>query len=132
MDVRGNRGQVPRPRPPRLRFYLDADLSPRIAEALRKRDIDAVSAHDVGKSGLSDKEQLIFAGAQRRCFVTRNREDFITLSRDAIRNHEPHAGIAICASSFTGAEIGRITRAVIRLAERYPRGLGQYDVVYLA
>ena len=115
-----------------MRFYADEDLSPRIAEALRRHSIDAVSAHEVGNVEVSDKEQLAFAAAHRRCFVTRNGEDFIRLAREAIGNNKPHAGIAICPPSSTGAEIGPIARALIRIAERYPRGLGEYDVVYLA
>ena len=45
-------------RPARVRFYLDEDLTPVIAVALRKRGVDAVSAHDLGRIGLSDAEQL--------------------------------------------------------------------------
>ena len=81
--------------------------------------------------GISDREQLTLAAAQQRCFVTRNAGDLIGLSREAIARERPLAGIAICPPSFDGADIGRIARALIRLADRYPRGLGQYDVVYL-
>lgn len=114
-----------------MKFYLDEDLSPRIAAALRRQGIDAVSTHEPGKARTSDHQQLRFAATERRCLVTRNREDFVRLSREAFENDEPHAGIIICPRSVTGAEIGVITQRLMRIAQRYPEGLGDYDVIYL-
>lgn len=114
-----------------MRFYLDEDLSPRVAEALRGRGFDAVSAHETGQARASDHEQLKFASSQRRCLVTKNREDFVRLSHAATENDEPHAGIIICPPSVTGAEIGFIAQQLIGIAHRYPGGLGDYDVIYL-
>lgn len=41
-----------------MKYYLDEDLSPKIAEILRKHHIDAVSAHEVGMIEVDDREQL--------------------------------------------------------------------------
>lgn len=114
-----------------MKFYLDEDLSPRIAEGLRKRGIDALSAHDVGNVQLSDRDQLAFAGREGRCLVTRNARHFVVLSQEAIAHQEPHAGIILCPPRLRGFEIRAIADALSRLAKRFPKGLGGYDVLYL-
>ncbi len=114
-----------------MKLYLDEDLSPRIAAALRRKGIDTVSAHEVGNVQLSDSEQLAYAAGQGRCLVTRNARHFVVLSRDAVNRQEPHAGILLCSPRFTGAEIRAIVRKLSQVAERYPRGLGPYDILYL-
>jgi predicted nuclease of predicted toxin-antitoxin system len=52
-------------------FYLDEDLSPRIAEMLRDRGVDAVSAHELpGNTQLDDRTQALYAAGTRRAIVT--------------------------------------------------------------
>lgn len=114
-----------------MKFYLDADLSPRIAELLRRQGFDAVSAHEVGKPRIPDKEQLAFAAQQDRCLVTRNSRDFLDLSREAVSGKVPHAGIILCPPSIRGSEYRAIADALTRVASLYPGGLGGYDLLYL-
>ncbi|MBW2644554.1 MAG: DUF5615 family PIN-like protein [Deltaproteobacteria bacterium] len=63
-----------------MKYYLDEDLSPKIAELLRKQNVDCISAHEVGMLQASDAEQLKFSARNRRCFITKNRDDFIRLT----------------------------------------------------
>ena len=114
-----------------MKFYLDEDLTPIIAVALRKRRVDAVSAHELGQIGLSDAEQLSFAAGQGRCLVSANARDFRRLGRDAIEQGRPHAGIVLCPPRIHGLDVGAIVKALAEIAERYPAGLGEYDVLYL-
>ncbi|HET7854520.1 MAG TPA: DUF5615 family PIN-like protein [Candidatus Methylomirabilis sp.] len=114
-----------------MKFYLDEDLSPQIAERLRKRGIDAVSAFEAGNVQLSDREQLACAAQGGRCLVTRNVRHYILLAHEAIRRQEPHAGIILCSPSIRGFETGAIVHGLTRLAKQFPRGLGEYDVLYL-
>lgn len=114
-----------------MRFYLDEDLSPQIAVALRARGVDAVSAHEVRNQGLTDPQQLAFAARQRRCLVTGNARHFIRLAKEAVLNANPHAGIVLCPPRVHAPDVGALSRALIRIAERYPRGIGEYDVIYL-
>ncbi len=114
-----------------MKFYLDEDLSPRIAERLRKRGIDAVSAHDVGNVQLSDREQLAYAAREGRCLITRNARHIVVLSREAIARQEPHAGIILCSPRFRGSEVHAIANALATIAKRFSKGLGGYDVLYL-
>ena len=114
-----------------MRFYLDEDLSPKITKALRRKGIDATSAHEAGNTQVSDSEQLAYAAGEGRCLVTRNARHFIMLSREAINRQQPHAGILLCSPRLTGAEFFSITRRLTQIAEQYPRGLGPYDIFYL-
>jgi predicted nuclease of predicted toxin-antitoxin system len=113
-----------------MKFYLDEDLSPQIAERLRKRGIDAVSVFEAGNVQLSDREQLAHAAQGGRCLVTRNVRHFILLAQEAIRRQEPHAGIILCPPSIRGFETGAIVHSLTRVAKQFPRGLGEYDVLY--
>ena len=63
-----------------MRFYLDEDLSPRIAVIARGLGLDVVSAIELGNLGLADEEQLSLAARDGRCVVTQNRADFIRLT----------------------------------------------------
>lgn len=114
-----------------MKFYLDENLSPRIAETLRKRKIDAVSTYEVGHRELSDREQLAFASRSGRCLVTRDVRDFVRLAQEAIQTQTPHAGILLCSRRFRGAEVGPLAIAIARVARRFPRGMGGYDVLFL-
>lgn len=114
-----------------MKFYLDADLSPKIAELLRRKGFDTVSAWEVGNAELSDREQLAYAAGEGRCLVTKNARDFLGLSREAIGREIPHAGIVVCPPSIQGFEFGAIAEALIRVAGLYPEGPGDYDALYL-
>jgi predicted nuclease of predicted toxin-antitoxin system len=115
-----------------VRLYLDEDLAPAIADRLRRRGIDAVSAHDVGMTGHSDSTQLDYAASAKRAIVTRNVRHFRVLGEARVQSQMPHAGIVLCPASLRGSEYGVIIDALIQLARRYPKGLGAYDVVFLA
>ena len=108
-----------------MQFYLDEDLSPNIAERLRKKGIDAVSAIETGNIQLSDKEQPSCAARGGRCLVTRNVRHFIVLAQEAIRRHEPHAGIILCPPSMRGFEVKGIADALTRVAGRFPSVVSQ-------
>lgn len=113
-----------------MKFYLDEDLPATVAELLRRRGFDAVSAHEGGNFRLSDQEQLAFAAREGRCLVTRDARHFVDLSQEAVRRQTPHAGIIVCPPRIRGFEFRGIADALVRVAERYPAGLGGYDVVY--
>lgn len=113
-----------------MKCYLDEDLSPTIAAALRSKGIDAISAHEAGNLQVSDREQLVYAAREGRCLVTRNARHYVVLAREAIQRQEPHAGILVCSPRHTGAEIRAIAHALARVAKTHPKGLGPYDIQY--
>ena len=54
-----------------MKYYLDEDLSPKIAEILRKHNIDAISAHEIGMVEVTDIEQLDLAHPDYRALFAR-------------------------------------------------------------
>jgi len=71
-----------------IRLYLDENLSPKIAEQLKLRGIDAVSVRDLGRLGESDESHLERATRLGRVLVTSD-VDFLRLAAEGI----DHAGI---------------------------------------
>ena len=104
-----------------MRLLLDEDLSPKIAELLRKKGIDAVSVHEVGRIGLSDKSHLEYAASERRCFVTRNRNDYIILTRQFFSSNKPHKGVLIIPSSHHFDDFSAIAKAITKYAAHYDK-----------
>lgn len=114
-----------------MRFYLDEDLSPKVAVLLRKKGVDAVSVHEVGAQKQSDAHQLLRAANARRCLVTRNRNDFIQLTAQFLAERRPHHGVLIIPWSLSGDRFSLLASALSGYAARHPRGLPPYAVDFL-
>ena len=78
-----------------MKICLDEDIAPEVAVILRSLGVDATSVHESGRQGMSDRDQLKLAAAECRCFVTRNRNDFIILTREFFEKGLPHAGVLV-------------------------------------
>ncbi len=114
-----------------MKYYLDEDISPKIAAILRKGGVDAVSAHDAGRLQISDQDHLEFAAAAGRCLVTRNRNDFITLTLQFFNDHHPHAGVLIIPYSLPGDRFQTVARAIAQHASLHAHGLTPYSIDFL-
>lgn len=115
-----------------MRFYLDEDQSPNIAQAAEARHHrDVVASHDFGMDGATDEEQLLYAGRPRRCIVTKNGDDFIALTDSFSAEGLPHAGVLIVPRSMPNHAYVRIARAIAWYHERDPDGVPSYFVSYL-
>lgn len=105
-----------------MKYYLDEDLSPKIAEILRKHRIDAISAYEVGMVQKSDREQLERASSEKRCLITRNRNDFIHLTVQFFNEHRPHCGVLIILHTFPGDKFSLIAKAIIKHHSKHSKG----------
>jgi predicted nuclease of predicted toxin-antitoxin system len=115
-----------------VRFYLDEDISPRVAEIARGRSqLDVVSAHDVGTRELDDAAQLRFAAEDWRCLVTRNRDDFIAETLAAYEAQTPHAGVMVFTASLPNDQFSRIVAALCTYADAHPDGMQSYTIDFL-
>jgi hypothetical protein len=76
-----------------IRLYLDEDVNVLIAELLRARGFDAITARDAGQLNATDKAQLAHAVSQGRTLVTHNRTDFEELVRDYFDANRTHYGV---------------------------------------
>lgn len=115
-----------------MKFYLDEDLSPKIAVILRKNGIDALSAHEAGMLEASDRQQLEFAAQEKRCLVTRNRNDFIKLTLQFLNDHRPHCGVLIVPYTIPGDQFARMARLLKVYASHYPSGLEPYTIDFIS
>ena len=106
-----------------MKVYLDENLSPRIAELLRAARIDAVSAHEVGRTGMDDRAQLAHAAQEGRAIVTCDVTDFLVLAVEAIAANAAHAGIIVVPPSLPARAFSDIAAALRKIADRYPEGI---------
>jgi len=108
-----------------------------LCEPLRKRrsfleqvagalDLDVVSVHEIERTGIAfpDDAQLRFAAAEGRIMITRNRDDFIRLTRDFFQATEPHFGVLVIPHTLPNKEPGRIARASKRWHDGRPAEWG--------
>ena len=101
-----------------MRFLLDEDLSPRVAQVARGLGLDVTSIHELGRRGLSDHEQLPRAAVDGRVFVTRNRDDYIHWTREFYRALLPHAGVLIVSRRIPLDKPERIAHALLRWTQQ--------------
>jgi len=114
-----------------VKLYLDEDISPKVSVILRKKGVDAVSAHEADMLQSSDAEQLTFAANERRAMVTRNRDDFINLTVKFFEDLKPHEGLIIVPYSIPGSEFGRLADRLAEIAIEYPRGMEPYTIEFV-
>jgi hypothetical protein len=116
-----------------VKFYLDEDISPRVAEIARGLcGIDVVSAHEVGALEWDDDVQLRYAAEQDRCLVTRNRDDFIAETLAAYEAASTHAGVLIVPRSLPNRRFPAIAAVLCAYAARFPDGVQAYTIDFLS
>jgi hypothetical protein len=77
--------------PRTIRFHLDEDVAPAIADGLRQRGIDVTTSQEAGLLGAPDAIQLAHAYAEGRVLFTHD-DDHLRLNAQGLE----HSGIAYC------------------------------------
>jgi|CXWK01.1.fsa_nt_gi predicted nuclease of predicted toxin-antitoxin system len=93
-----------------VRLYIDADISYKLAQALRGRGFDAMAAHEVGMAEASDDEQMAYAAAEGRAILTCNAQDFTPIFRDYWRNQRSHNGVIVSEQLGLGEMLRRVIK----------------------
>ncbi len=114
-----------------MKYYLDEDLSPKIAEILRNYKINAISAHEAGMTQALDREQLEYAASEGRSMVSRNRDDFIRLTVQFFNELRPHCGVLVVPYTIAGDKFSLIANALKEYALKHPSGMKPYTVDFL-
>ena len=111
-----------------MKFYLDEDISPKVAKILIKEQIDVVSTHDVNMNQASDMAQLEYAASAGSAIVTRNRNDFIRLTVQFFNDLRPHLGVLIVPYSIPGDNFRLLAEALRKYASQHPSGMAPYTI----
>jgi hypothetical protein len=114
-----------------MRFLLDEDVNPAVAEIARGLGVEVVSVHEIARRGYSDLDQLRFATAEQRALVTRNRDDFIRLTVSWFQTGDLHAGVLIVPRSLPNHRPDRIAHSLKRWLDR-PGDPGLHFIDFLA
>jgi predicted nuclease of predicted toxin-antitoxin system len=74
-------------------LYLDEDVNVLVADLLRGRGFDVITARDARQLHATDAEQLAYAVSQARTLVTHNRTDFEELVQSYFDAGQLHYGV---------------------------------------
>jgi len=107
-----------------MRFYIDENVDPAVATALRRREIDAIATQGAGHKGASDVEQLEFAVAESRVIVTHD-ADWLRMHRRGVS----HPGIAFISAGYRS--LGEIVRKLVVLHDTVPSDSMRNRVEYI-
>ena len=120
-----------------MRFLLDEGIHPRVAELAWEMELDVASVHDLRRRGRSDREQLEFAADQDRVLITRNRGDYLYLTREFYRGGKPHRGVLLVDAGLPNDQPEMLARSLRRWAQansyraEEDAGFGAYHVDFL-
>ena len=87
--------------PTEIKFHLDENVDPDIAQSLRNNGIDVTVTNEVGLVSADDLVQLEFARKERRIIITHD-TDFLRITAKTAE----HSGILFCRTE--GYSIGKI------------------------
>ncbi len=109
-----------------MKFYIDEDLSGKVAEIARGMGVDIVTAHECGNQGAEDEIHLLAAARADRCLVTRNRDHFVALTVRFLQEGLPHAGVLVVPYTLPTDRFGMVAVAIAQYDRDHPNGISPY------
>lgn len=91
-----------------IRLYLDEDVNVLVADLLKARGFDALSARDARQLNASDAEQFAYAISQWRTLLTHNRTDFEALIQNYFETGQSHHGVILSVRRLPQAIVQRL------------------------
>lgn len=101
-----------------IRFYLDEDVRPLLADILQERGYDAISAVRLGRIGITDEDHFAFAASQGRAVLTFNIRDFVPIAKTWIRNDKCFTGLVVSEQMPLGELLRRTLRLLSQREEK--------------
>jgi len=95
-----------------LKFYLNENLSWKIAKALREYGYDVISSDEAEMNQADDETQFVFAIEQKRTIVTNNFRDFIELYQEYEKKGKLHYGIIFTTKCSISVMIQRLRKLI--------------------
>ena len=96
--------------PRTIRFHLDENGDPAVAEGLRRRGIDVTTTPEMGLLTASDEEQLEYARNRNRVTFTQD-ADFLRLHAAGVN----HPGVVYCHQQ--SRSVGEMIRGLVMIWE---------------
>ncbi|MGD0948549.1 MAG: DUF5615 family PIN-like protein [Candidatus Binatia bacterium] len=110
-----------------IRVYLDEDVHPFIADALRLRGWEALTTVEAGRRTTDDHEQLTFATEKGYALVTYNIRHFPRIHYEMVTRGEAHAGIIVAMQDDPRRNIRALFNLLTNVSAEAIRG----NLVYL-
>jgi predicted nuclease of predicted toxin-antitoxin system len=84
-----------------IRIYTDESVDVAIAQGLQRRGVEAFSARDRDKLGLTDEDQLIFDSEEKSTIFTHD-NDFLRIAAQWTDDGRTHCGVIYCHQNAHG------------------------------
>jgi len=111
-----------------IAFFLDHNVPITIANQLRHRRIDVVTAFEQGTSAWDDESLLRYSWEQSRCFVTLD-TDFLKITSDWLENGIEFSGVVFIHQRVTS--LGEIVEDLNLIAETFTQDELRNQIFYV-
>lgn len=109
-----------------IKLLLDEDVWAGLTIALRDEGFDVIHVSEVGRTGLSDPEQLAYATQESRALLTHNAKDFVPLAIAYFFGNQTHYGIIVTPQFKKGVLVNLTTTLLKTLSADEIRNTVRY------
>lgn len=95
---------------------MNENLSPRLADELRRYGFDVTTSHEQDLLGVPDNQQLAYAALEQRAILTFNVCDFARLPDEYMAAGKQHWGIIFSTTEPIGVLVHRLLRLLNSLS----------------